>query len=694
MMTGGGSALCSGGGGPPTSANSSIVSLSIRSEIHRFESVHPSIYSIYELLEQVQDSSVAQAIREHVVNIEDCFVNSQEWTLSRSVSDLHVGLLGSQMSPKSTLVHRYLTNQYVQDNSPEGGRFKKEIIVNSTPYLLLLRDEGGPPELQFSHWTDAIILVASSTQTTNTCFSYLTRFANYRSLNEVPIVLVSVEEHANASLEFIKEFKKIPHSGYFHVNVRTGVNVEQLFSEVCNMIVNKRTSMGPPPPPPSSLQRSNSSLSDKNITPVCTPTSSRKFRRRSNLFKSATQDLGSGRAIPVKQGCLLKKSNNSNSKITNKKWKKKYVTMSEGKIEYFDNLNAYMDNPNSGKVIDLKHVTVKLTRSAGHNVRTITDSLSTLSLKKQSSYNMHAANAGVEAYGFQLVSISKTWDFESTSKADRDEWVELIEEQIVKSLQANVADRVSSRKNEGACDEEILVVKNLNGVCADCGVQLSKGGGYWASLNLCVVVCIACSGVTGGSMELDEMSSLLISPLRSIESNSNSNLIYEACVPEHTKPGASCSDIERSSFIRRKYEHLEFLPAEPKTVNQDMVAKSIIDKDFFTFLLYVNVCRRAGDALFVDGKLLNVAISNEFIAAAQIILWMTNDGVGVVTPSCTPDRKGGFKNAQYYGNVGSPSELPCGVSSKVNLASASKLLNNNNNASNASSGSNNKKIVI
>lgn len=214
----------------------------------------------------------------------DCFVNSQEWTLSRSVSELHVGLLGSQTSPKSTLVHRYLTNQYVQDNSPEGGRFKKEIIVNSSPYLLLLRDEGGPPELQFTHWTDALILVASSAATTNTCFSYITRFANYRSLNEIPIVLVSVDETAQgtSNLDFIKEFKKIPHSGYFHVNVRTGMNVENVFAEVCNMIVNKRVVMGPPTGnllyPSTGLQRSNSSLSDKNSTPLSTPTTSRKFR--------------------------------------------------------------------------------------------------------------------------------------------------------------------------------------------------------------------------------------------------------------------------------------------------------------------------------------------------------------------------------------------------------------------------------
>ena len=39
-------------------------------EIQRFESVHPSIYAIYDLIELVPDPLLAQQIREHVVCIE------------------------------------------------------------------------------------------------------------------------------------------------------------------------------------------------------------------------------------------------------------------------------------------------------------------------------------------------------------------------------------------------------------------------------------------------------------------------------------------------------------------------------------------------------------------------------------------------------------------------------------------------
>uniref|UniRef100_A0A182K1U5 Uncharacterized protein n=1 Tax=Anopheles christyi TaxID=43041 RepID=A0A182K1U5_9DIPT len=80
--------------------------------------------------------------------IEHSFVNSQEWTISRSVPDIRLGIVGSLSSGKSALVHRYLTGTYMQEESPEGGRFKKEIQIDNQSYLLLIRDEGGPPEIQ------------------------------------------------------------------------------------------------------------------------------------------------------------------------------------------------------------------------------------------------------------------------------------------------------------------------------------------------------------------------------------------------------------------------------------------------------------------------------------------------------------------------------------------------------------------
>lgn len=45
------------------------------------------------------------------------------------------------------------TNPFDINVSFSGGRFKKEIVVDGQSYLLLIRDEGGPPELQVREWS-------------------------------------------------------------------------------------------------------------------------------------------------------------------------------------------------------------------------------------------------------------------------------------------------------------------------------------------------------------------------------------------------------------------------------------------------------------------------------------------------------------------------------------------------------------
>lgn len=45
-------------------------SAAIRAEIQRFESVHPNIYAIYDLLERIDDLALQNQIREHVISIE------------------------------------------------------------------------------------------------------------------------------------------------------------------------------------------------------------------------------------------------------------------------------------------------------------------------------------------------------------------------------------------------------------------------------------------------------------------------------------------------------------------------------------------------------------------------------------------------------------------------------------------------
>ena len=126
---------------------------------------------------------------------QDSFVNSQEWTVSRSVPDLKLGILGSTNSGKSSLVHRFLTGTYMQEESPEGGRFKKEVIIDGQSYLLLIRDEGGPPEMQFTHWVDAVIFVFSleSEESFQQAHQYYLKMTHYRNMSDVPFILVGTQ---------------------------------------------------------------------------------------------------------------------------------------------------------------------------------------------------------------------------------------------------------------------------------------------------------------------------------------------------------------------------------------------------------------------------------------------------------------------------------------------------------------------
>jgi len=225
-------------------------SLSIRQEIQRFESVHPSIYAIYDLIELIPDPMLAQQIREHVVCIEDSFVNSQEWTLARGVPEIRLGIVGSLSSGKSALVHRYLTGSYMQEESPEGGRFKKEIVVDGQSYLLLIRDEGGPPESQFSSWVDAVIFVFSleNEPSFNAIYNYYSKMAQLRNIHEIPLILVgtqdAISEGNPREIDDIRARKlanDLKRCSYYETCATYGLNVERVFQDACQKICQSRS---------------------------------------------------------------------------------------------------------------------------------------------------------------------------------------------------------------------------------------------------------------------------------------------------------------------------------------------------------------------------------------------------------------------------------------------------------------------
>ncbi|KAM9483150.1 arf-GAP with GTPase, ANK repeat and PH domain-containing protein 1 isoform 3-T3 [Clarias gariepinus] len=479
-------------------------SAAIRSEIQRFESVHPNIYSIYELLERVDEPLLQNQIREHVIAIEDAFVNSQEWTLSRSVPDLKVGIVGNLASGKSALVHRYLTGTYVQEESPEadvdaGGRFKKEIVVDGQSYLLLIRDEGGPPEAQFALWVDAVIFVFSLEDEISfqTVYHYYSRMANYRNTADVPLVLVGTQDAISAANPRViddararKLSNDLKRCTYYETCATYGLNVERVFQDVAQKIVANRKkqqlSIGPCKSLPNSpshssvcaapvtavhiTQTSNGggSLSDYSSSVPSTPSTSQKelridvpqtantptpvrkqSKRRSNLFTSRkasepdkekkglegrADSIGSGRAIPIKQGMLMKRS----GKSLNKEWKKKYVTLCDnGVLTYHPSLHDYMQNVH-GKEIDLLRTTVKVPgkrppraistcAASGPKTNGLAKDMSNLQLAQAPGSVSSSSSASQMASGISLVSFNSRPDGmhqRSYSVSSADQWSE------------------------------------------------------------------------------------------------------------------------------------------------------------------------------------------------------------------------------------------------------------------------------
>ena len=83
--------------------------------------------------------------------------------------------------------------------------------MDGQSYLLLIRDEGGPPELQviiinksssshpvffqFTSWVDAVIFVFSLENETsfNAIYNYYAKMAQYRNIQDVPLILVGTQ---------------------------------------------------------------------------------------------------------------------------------------------------------------------------------------------------------------------------------------------------------------------------------------------------------------------------------------------------------------------------------------------------------------------------------------------------------------------------------------------------------------------
>ncbi|XP_067385608.1 arf-GAP with GTPase, ANK repeat and PH domain-containing protein 2 isoform X2 [Emydura macquarii macquarii] len=334
--------------------------------------------------------------------------NSQEWTLSRSVPELRVGVLGSTKSGKSALVHRFLTGSYLGLEPAESGQFKKEVMVDGQNHLLLIREEAGAPDAKFASWVDAVIFVFSleneaSFQEVSQYYNLLT---SYRSSSEVAVALVGTQDKISSTNPRVIDDPRaralcgdMKRCLYYETCATYGLNVDRVFSEVTQKVVTLKKQQQllasckslPSTPShsaastpasngghtsdyssslPSTPNISHRELRSEASAVIGTPSSlHRGAKRRTSLFTnrrgsdsekrsldSRGDNTGSGRSIPIKQSFLLKRSGNS----LNKEWKKKYVTLSSnGLLFYHPSINDYIHSTH-GKEMDLLRTTVKV----------------------------------------------------------------------------------------------------------------------------------------------------------------------------------------------------------------------------------------------------------------------------------------------------------------------------------------------
>jgi len=261
-----------------------------------------------------------------------------------------------------------------------------------------------------------------------------------------------------------------------------------------------------------------------------------KERRRQNMSKPQEKVLVHSRTIrsshdplALHEGYLYKKSSS-----VRKDWKRRWFVLRTDKLLYY---RGWKD-PKPQPVCDIMLCTVR-----------------------------EVKNSELKCC-FEIISPNKrAYVLQAVNEIEMHTWMEAIRRAIEISL-AKQSHRPSLTRSSGMSDPDVQMLMSFNATCADCDSPNPE----WVSLNLGVVICIACSGIHRSlgthiskvrSIALDQVPRSQLQLIRRL-GNATMNGIFEARLSVQKPQGGTDADLgSREDYIRRKYVKKEFALQEP-----------------------------------------------------------------------------------------------------------------------------------